>query len=104
MWYAILASGLAVSGLVIWGLFERYLRRIAELKIAEVEKYRWEAVGIARNNVAIADEMDRDRKRVLAELEVLQAVVIKLRQRLVDIKDPKAIKQWLDDELKGEVL
>jgi hypothetical protein len=102
MWYAVLASGLALSGLIIWALFERYLRRIAELKIAEVEKYRWEAVGIARNNVAIADEMDRERKHSLAELEVLQAIIVELRQRLVDIRDPKAIKEWLDSKLNGE--
>lgn len=103
MWYAIsLGGGLLVGlAIMIWALTERSARHRAE-RAADEARSREEAAGrIAKQN---ADAVQRSQEDLRAQRDrnaVLVAALKEAQERLLKCEDPKAVRDWLEAELKG---
>jgi len=106
MGYVIVGGiGLAVGlGLMIWALRERAARQKAEIAVLRAHQKYEEAAEIARKNAMTAAEMSEERRRIEDELAHVRGRLNELRQRLVECRDPQAIREWLDAETRAEEL
>jgi hypothetical protein len=106
MWYAIIGgSGLFVGlALLIWGLTERGKRHAAERKADEQKALATSARMVAKSNAENAQRLESERERMSKQLLVVRDRLGETQRRLAESGDPKAIKAWLDEELKGETL
>lgn len=103
MWYAIsLGGGLLVGlSLMIWSLTERAARHKAERACDEANGLAASADRLAKQN---ADAVTRVQGELQAQRDrnaVLTAALKGAQERLLKCDDPKAIRDWLEAELKG---
>ena len=103
MWYVIVAgAGLALGlGLMIWALTERSKRHAAERKADEAAGKEEAARRLADQNAAAAQNLEFQHTRMNEQLQVLREELQRARKRLAELGEPGAVKDWLDDELKG---
>lgn len=103
MWYAIsLGGGLLVGlALMVWGLSERAARHKAERAADEAKGKEEAAIALAKQNFDVVGKLQGDLKAQHDRNAVLTAMLQEAQERLLKCDDPKAIKAWLDDELKG---
>ncbi len=106
MWYLItFGGGLAIGiAFLIFALRERSLRQEAEANVTKITQQLTQATSIAANNAKVADDLKAECIRNEERLGVLRKTLQEAQQRLLACNDPKAVKDWLDAELKGEVL
>lgn len=106
MWYAIsIGSGLLLGlSLMIWGLAERAARHKAERATDEAKSLVEASDRLAKSNATVAEgaraslQAERDRNAVL------RAALEEARERLLKCDDPKAVREWLTEELKKEMI
>jgi len=106
MGYAIVGGiGLFVGiGLMIWALRERSKRHEAERKADKAQQERADFERAVKHNAQVAVNAEAETKRVERELDGVRLQLSEVRKRLAQCGDPKAVKAWLDDELKEEDL
>ena len=90
--------------LLIWALRERSKRHGAESTLKDEQVKRAEAERIAGVNLARASEMEAQSRRLDAQLIAQRGRLNECRGRLAEGGSPEAIKDWLDSELKEDVL
>jgi len=91
-------------GLLIWGLRERSARHEAERKAAfeAARALGWRHQ--SEQHAKIAQQLDDSTQRVHLQLDQSVARLASVRERLAQCSDPQVIKEWLDDELREELL
>jgi uncharacterized FlaG/YvyC family protein len=106
MGYAIGAgAGLAIGiGFLIWALVERSKRAAAESSAQKAQLKILELSRSADNNREVAEAAQQQTKRVEEQLALMRSCLDEARKRLAQCGDPQAIRSWLDENLKGEVL
>jgi hypothetical protein len=106
MGYAIVGGiGLLLGiALLIWALRERSKRHGAESSLKDAQVKRVEAERIAGVNLAHAKELEAQAQRLNDQIEVQRGRLTECRGRLAEGGSPAAIKDWLDSELKENVL
>lgn len=105
MWYAIcLGIGLAIGvGFLIWALRERAKRGDAEkgMDAALAQVTRLEE-HIKKEQI-IAANLQAELARENARVTVLRRALEEAQQRLLSCNDPKAVREWLEAELKTQI-
>jgi hypothetical protein len=106
MWYLITFGGGLVIGIVflIFALRERSKRRETEQSLSRIAQQLEQATNIAAGNAKVADDLKADNLRLEERLYVLRKTLQEAQERLLRCNDPKTIKDWLDEELKAEVI
>lgn len=98
-------SGLALGlSLMIWALKERTKRHNAEREVIDLLKKVGELELGIRHNVQAAKTARDNNLLMKKQLKELRTMLLQTRLRLVECKDPKVIKTWLDHELNIEEL
>jgi len=106
MTWTLLAAG---SGLLLgltlltWVLKERSKRYAAEEKARKFESDLILARNANANQAALIRSRDGELIRRSQQSNALRLTINKLRDQLVQCRDPEAIKQWLEDELKEQI-
>ena len=105
MWYVIcLGAGLAVGlALMVWALAERSAKQKAERAADEAKSKEAAAVEAARQNLNVVEKLQGELTTQHNRNAVLTAALREAQSRLLRCDDPKAIQDWLADELKGGV-
>lgn len=103
MWYAIsIGAGLLVGlSLMIWSLSERAARHKAERAADEAKGKEEAAIFLAKQNFAVVEKLQGDLKAQRDRNAVLTNALQEAQARLLKCDDPKAIHDWLNEELKG---
>lgn len=97
-------SGLLLGlTLLVWVLKERSKRHAAEEKATKLESEVAILQGANANQAALINQRDKELGRQAKQLLTLRNTISKLREQLVECRDPEAIKQWLEDELKEQI-
>jgi len=106
MWYAIFMSiGLGVGiAMLIWAVIERKKRYQAELQVKEEKEYRKKAEEVADNNGEVLLKVKEDLERANNTVKILYKELDELKVLLLKSGDSKALKEWLESELKGGVI
>lgn len=106
MWYLIcLGIGLAIGiAFLIWALTERSARSKAELALKDSNALCNNYAGKLTDAKVLINGLQDAASRQLKVVEALRAALRGAEQRLVECKDPEAVRKWLAEELKGETL
>jgi hypothetical protein len=100
-----IGAGFAVGlGMLIFALVERSKRRKAEKRAGKAAEERKEFENAAAANAEAAEQAVGDRIRADQQVAVLRKQLHDVRMKLATGGKPKAIKEWLDEELKDEVV
>lgn len=91
-------------GLMVWALRERSLRHRAERELDGAKLKTQSAQEAALANFAHAAELEQQIGRMAQQLATLRERLRETRIRLARCGDPKAVKAWLDEELKAQKL
>lgn len=91
-------------GLLIWALRERSKCARAEKAATDADHRLRAALIQADMNAQVAQEAADSQQRVVSQLNVLRERLYEARRRLAKCGDPKAVQDWLDEELKAEEL
>lgn len=89
-------------GLMIWALRERRARHTAERQADKAIQSANKSDEIAKGNARAAQKAGEYAKKLEQENVALRQRLNRARSRLVQLKDPQAIRAWLDAELESE--
>jgi hypothetical protein len=99
-----IGSGLLLGiGLMIWGLVERKKRYEAEKKAMRAEDLKRLMKIRLENTLKQVEASNEDKKKAENQIGMLRGTIDKLRDRLKECKDPETIKNWLEEELGGQI-
>lgn len=106
MWYVIsIGAGLLLGlSLMIWGLVERSARHKAERACDEANNLAAAADRLAKANAVVAEKAQASLQAEHDRVAVIRAALEEARERLLKCDDPKAIREWLTEELKKETV
>lgn len=92
------------AGFGIWAIIERSKKAKAENQLLSMTLERDKVESVAKNNAEMALKMSDENTKLQKNISLLEDRLNSLRKRLVESNDINAIKSWLDDELKEEVV
>lgn len=105
MWYLVTAGiGVVLGlGLLIFALRERSAKHHAELVLKDVTQQLENEQNNHRATQEFLTASRQARQRSDDQMEALRFVLEQARTRLLECRDPKVVKSWLDAELSDKL-